>query len=86
MRCRQPCRPADWAGLGNSCAIPGAEHSRGAAARWRRGGERRREGGRPSPSSSAPPDSGAFTPSFLPPCFHHLMQHTLVSDLNLEGR
>ena len=28
---RQPCRPADWAGQGNSCAIPGAELSRGAA-------------------------------------------------------
>ena len=26
---RQPRRPADWAGQGNSCAIPGAEHSLG---------------------------------------------------------
>ena len=64
MRCRQPCRPADWAGLGKATLVlfrarnTLEELCPGGAGAGKGGG------GRASPSSSAP-DSGAFTPSSL---------------------
>ena len=63
MRCRQPCRPADWAGLGKATLV--LFRARNTLEELCPGGAGAgKGGGRASPSSSAP-DSGAFTPSSL---------------------
>ena len=65
MRCRQPCRPADWAGLGKATLVLfRARNTLEEVASPGGAGAGKGGGGRASPSSSAP-ESGAFTPSFL---------------------